>query len=432
MSKKVFLHGMKRLFPIIITLTIISLIGIIVLQIQWISSAIRLKQDQYEQSVQTALESVKDSIVFRKESGVGFMNNARTESKKDVSTPNILTRPEIKYLIRTELQYNGIKQKFEYNIINEAAAPIMYSAGFRTEYLDDPSLFKINISGRTSSTFETLFVYILQPQKYFMNQLLFMLIGAIIFTSIIIAAFFLTIRTMLTQRKLSEIKSDFINNMTHEFKTPIATIQLASDALRNDKVIQNPEEIMNYTSIIKEENRRMHKQVERILNAAQLEKDDVKLQLKELDVHAIIEKLIENTQLRAEEINATLHKELLASNYIIKADEVHFSNIIFNLMDNALKYAKENPEVTVRTENFGQSLHIKFIDNGIGMTKETVNNIFEKFYRAHTGNKHNVKGFGLGLTYVKNIIDLHEAKISVDSKIDQGSVFTIIFPINQA
>ncbi len=402
------------------------------LQIQWISSAIRLKQDQYEQSVQTALESVKDSIVFRKESGVGFMNNARTESKKDVSTPNILTRPEIKYLIRTELQYNGIKQKFEYNIINEAAAPIMYSAGFRTEYLDDPSLFKINISGRTSSTFETLFVYILQPQKYFMNQLLFMLIGAIIFTSIIIAAFFLTIRTMLTQRKLSEIKSDFINNMTHEFKTPIATIQLASDALRNDKVIQNPEEIMNYTSIIKEENRRMHKQVERILNAAQLEKDDVKLQLKELDVHAIIEKLIENTQLRAEEINATLHKELLASNYIIKADEVHFSNIIFNLMDNALKYAKENPEVTVRTENFGQSLHIKFIDNGIGMTKETVNNIFEKFYRAHTGNKHNVKGFGLGLTYVKNIIDLHEAKISVDSKIDQGSVFTIIFPINQA
>jgi len=417
---------MKRLFPIIITLTIISLIGIIVLQIQWISSAIRLKQDQYERSVQTALGNVKDTIVFRKESGMGFMNNAR--SNNDVSTPDILTRYEIKDLLRTELQYNGIKQKFEYNIINEAAAPIMYSAGFRTEYLDDPGLFKINISGRTSSTFETLFVYILQPQKYFMNQLLFMLIGAIIFTSIIIAAFFLTIRTMLTQRKLSEIKSDFINNMTHEFKTPIATIQLASDALRNPKVISNPEEIMNYTGIIKEENRRMHKQVERILNAAQLEKDDVKLQLKELDVHAMIEKLFDNTQLRAEEIHATLSKDLSATNYAIMADEVHFSNIIFNLMDNALKYSKENPEVIVRTENFGQSLHIKFIDNGIGMTKETVNNIFEKFYRAHTGNKHNVKGFGLGLTYVKNIIDLHEAKIRVDSTLDQGSTFTIIFP----
>lgn len=423
---------MKRLFPIIITLTIISLIGIIVLQIQWISSAIQLKQDQYERSVQAALNNVKDSIVYRKESGLGLMNNARTSSEKDVSTPDILTRYEIKDLLRTELQYNGIKQKFEYNIMNELAAPIMYSAGFRTEYLDDPSIFKVNISGRTSSTFETLFVYILKPQKYFMNQLLFMLIGAIIFTSIIIAAFFLTIRTMLTQRKLSEIKSDFINNMTHEFKTPIATIQLASDALRNPKVINNPDEIMNYTGIIKEENRRMHKQVERILNAAQLEKDDVKLQLKELNVHEQIEKLIDNTQLRAEEIKAHLHKELLATNYIIKADEVHFSNIIFNLMDNALKYSKENPEITIRTQNFGQSLHIKFIDNGIGMTKETVNNIFEKFYRAHTGNKHNVKGFGLGLTYVKNIIDLHEAKINVDSKINEGSVFTIIFPITQA
>ena len=234
---------------------------------------------------------------------------------------------------------------------------------------------------------------------------------------------------MLSQNKLSEIKSDFINNMTHEFKTPIATIQLATDALNNDKVISNQQQIKYYSSIIKEENRRMNKQVEKILQAAQLEKDEIKLQYKKINVHDILTKVAEYTKLQMEEIGATFTLHLTAQQYIINADEVHFTNIIFNLVDNATKYSNENPIIDISTSNTDGMIQIHIKDNGIGMDKETQNHIFEKFYRAHTGNLHNVKGFGLGLTYVKNIVDAHSGKISVNSELGKGSTFTLTFSV---
>lgn len=418
---------MKKLFPLIITLTAISLLGIIIVQVQWITSAIQLKQDQYERDVNKALINIKDSIVNRKVIGVRKIDGESdyTNSPPSVAVYNQL---EFKYLLKKELLEAGIKQDFEYCITNDVAARTMYSEGFRGEYLSMPEIFNINISGRTASNFETLHLYILQPQNYFRNQLLYMVLGALLFTCIIIAAFVLTIRTMLSQRKLSEIKSDFINNMTHEFKTPIATIQLASDALNNEKVLSDRKNILYYRNIIKEENRRMHKQVERILNAAKLEKDEITLQLKKVDVHEVIRKVIANSQLQVDEANANLSEDLQATSAYIMADEVHFSNIIFNLLDNAIKYSERDPRIVISTVNFGNSLNIKFTDNGIGMPKEVINNIFEKFYRAHTGNKHNVKGFGLGLTYVKKVIDLHHAKIAVESEPGKGSTFTIVFP----
>jgi two-component system phosphate regulon sensor histidine kinase PhoR len=418
---------MKKLFPLIISLTAISLLGIIVVQVQWITSAIQLKQDQYKTNVTEALYGIKDSIVQRKVIGTREIDdNPNLSNSPPAKT--VFSYYEMGHLIQTQLNETGVKQEFEYCITDDAVAITMNSDGFREEFFGDPEIYNINISGKTSANSETLHLYILKPQDYFKNQLLFMVLGALLFTCIIIAAFVLTIRTMLSQRKLSEIKSDFINNMTHEFKTPIATIQLASDALNNEKVLSDKKNILYYRNIIKEENRRMHKQVERILNAAKLEKDEIKLQLKEVDVHDIIKKVVNNSQLQVEEANAELNEKLGAHNHIIMADEVHFSNIIFNLLDNAIKYTEGNPSILISTENFGNSLHIRLKDNGIGMPKEVVNNIFEKFYRAHTGNKHNVKGFGLGLTYVKRVIDLHEAKISVESVPGEGSEFTIVFP----
>ena len=419
---------MKRLFPLIITLTAISLLGIIVVQVQWISSAIKLKQDEYNHDVSAALENIKDSVINQKISGLRTIENEEADFSNSPPTYALYNIYELKHLIQTELRYAGILQDFEFCVTNDVAAKTLYSTGFREEYLMDPSIFRINVSGRTSANFETLHLFILQPQNYFKKQLLFMLIGALLFTCIIIAAFVLTIRTMLSQRKLSEIKSDFINNMTHEFKTPIATIQLASDALNNEKVLSDVKNIKYYTQIIKEENRRMHKQVERILNAAKLEKDEIKLHLKEIDVHEVIRKVISNSKLQADEANAEVNESLQATNFDILADEVHFSNIIFNLLDNAIKYCDKKPDILISTENFGNSLHIKIRDNGIGMSKDVINNIFEKFYRAHTGNQHNVKGFGLGLTYVKKVIDLHEAKVSVQSEPTVGSEFTLVFP----
>lgn len=419
---------MKKLFPLIITLTAISLLGIIIVQVQWITSAIRLKQDEYIHDVNTALLNVKDSIVYKKNLSLRVEDEVELLLEKSPTTRVIYTEPELNHLIQTELLTAGVKQDFEWCVTDAAAARTFYSTGFREEWLKDPEIFPINISGRTSANSEVLNTYILKPQNYFKSQLLFMVLGALLFTCIIITAFVLTIRTMLSQRKLSEIKSDFINNMTHEFKTPIATISLAGDALNNDKVVGDPENIKYYAGIIKEENRRMHKQVERILNAAKLEKDEIKLQLKEIDVHALIHKVIVNSKLQADEANAVVSESLDATQHTIMADEVHFSNIIFNLLDNAIKYAEGEPRVVISTENFGNSLHIKVKDNGIGMGKDVINNIFEKFYRAHTGNQHNVKGFGLGLTYVKKVVDLHEAKVSVASVPGDGSEFTLVFP----
>jgi two-component system phosphate regulon sensor histidine kinase PhoR len=215
--------------------------------------------------------------------------------------------------------------------------------------------------------------------------------------------------------------------MTHEFKTPIATIQLASDALTNEKVIHNVDQIKYYSGIIHEENKRMNMQVEKILQAADLEKDEIKMQWKTFGIHDKLHKIADNTMLQMEDIGADFTTHLNAENDFIEADEVHFTNIIINLLENAVKYSKENPKISLETRNRNNMIQILVRDNGIGMDKETQNHIYEKFYRAHTGNLHNVKGFGLGLTYVKNIVDAHKGKIEVESELGKGTTFTLSF-----
>ncbi|MBP9933495.1 MAG: HAMP domain-containing histidine kinase [Chitinophagaceae bacterium] len=423
---------MKRVFLLIITLIILSLFGLIYLQVEWISGAMKLKREQYDSDIYFCLQNIKDSINRRKDKAtIGFSFQFQPLSFSNyVPTSSVLSNYQVKDIIRSELRKKNIKQPFEYCITNEVQLPILYSSGYKMEYLDPTKTsnnHKTILSGENIINNETLNVYIVEPENYFKNHLATLLIFAALFTSIIIAAFVLTIRTMLSQKKLSEIKSDFINNMTHEFKTPIATIQLASDALNNEKVISNEEQIRYYSGIIKEENRRMNKQVEKILQAAQLERDEIKLQLKKIDVHQIIAKVAEHTKLQMEEIGAAFETQLQAQSTTILADEVHFTNIMYNLVDNAIKYSKENPRIRIATKNVGNQIEIKVADNGIGMDKETVGHIFEKFFRAHTGNIHNVKGFGLGLTYVKNIVQAHRGKVEVSSEPGIGSTFTLYF-----
>lgn len=255
--------------------------------------------------------------------------------------------------------------------------------------------------------------------------------GAIIFTVIIVTAFFLTVRALLKQKKLSEIKSDFINNMTHEFKTPLATISLAVDALKNEKVINDREKMNYFTGIIKEENKRMNKQVETILQAALLDKQEVQLNLKKLHAHDLITSALNNINLQVEQIEGHLEVNLAATKDLVLADEVHFTNLVSNLLDNAVKYSKDNLLIKICTQTAGNQLKIKIEDNGIGMNKETVSRIFEKFYRAHTGNIHNVKGFGLGLSYVKTMVDAHHGSIKVESIPGKGSTFLLNFPLTK-
>ena len=261
------------------------------------------------------------------------------------------------------------------------------------------------------------------------KEITWFILGAILFTLIITAAFFLTIRTLLRQKKLSEIKSDFINNMTHEFKTPLATISLAVDALKNEKVSSDKEKTNYFTAVIKEENKRMNKQVETILQAALLDKQEVQLNLKKLSAHALIKSALNNIELPVNEKQGVLEVMLDAPKDMIMADEVHFTNLINNLLDNAVKYSKEAPVIKLCTSNAGNFLKIKVEDNGIGMNKETLNRIFEKFFRAHTGNIHNVKGFGLGLSYVKTMVEAHKGNIKAESTLGKGTSFFLTIPL---
>lgn len=255
-----------------------------------------------------------------------------------------------------------------------------------------------------------------------------------LFTIIIISAFYLTVRTMIRQKKLGEIKNDFINNMTHEFKTPIATISLAVDAMRNEKVQQDREKLGYFSGIIKEENQRMNRQVETILKASQLEKQEVDLNLKPVHVHEVIKDVVDNFALQLDSKNGKVELQLNAQNDLIAADEVHFSNLVNNLVDNAVKYAKDNipPLIKLSTQSNSKKFIMRIEDNGIGMSRDTVKRIFERFYRAHTGNVHNVKGFGLGLSYVKTMVEAHDGDIKAESILGKGSTFTVELPLKKS
>ncbi len=419
---------MKKVFPLIIALIALSLLGLIYLQVEWIRGAMKLKREQYDNDIYSSLNNIKDSINNKKNKDVlGFIFQSPVLSFSNyIPTSRVMSNYQLKEIIKYELNKKHIKQTFEFCIANEARLPIMFSTGYKTEFMEANNNYQTFLNGENIINNEVLNVYMLEPENYFQNHLASLLIFAALFTSIILAAFMLTIKALLSQKKLSEIKSDFINNMTHEFKTPIATIQLATDAMNNEKVIHNIEQIKYYSGIIKEENRRMNKQVEKILQASQLEKDEIKLNMKKLNIHEMIERVASHTQLQIEEIGAKFTIHLEAENPLIMADEVHFTNIIYNLVDNAIKYSKENPEITISTKNASGNILISVKDNGIGMDKDTQNNVYEKFFRAHTGNLHNVKGFGLGLTYVKNIVDSHKAKITLESELGKGSKFTVI------
>ncbi len=421
---------MKRVFPLIVVLITLSVLGIIFIQVSWIRNATRLRQQQHTMDMNHAVSQIKESCykLFLIKSGhIGFYGeDSRQHYLQDFSVL-FLTDDEVYQIIEKSLRKYNIKEDFEYAITNIFRMPIKISGNFLQEHYGVSR--EILLTPESGMAVETLHLYIKDDKQSVTQQMGWYIFASIVFTCIIISAFALTIRTMFNQKNLSEIKSDFINNMTHELKTPLATISLAIDALTNQKVIHDIDKIKYYSGMIKDENKRMNKQVEKILQAARIEKQDIKLKLQELNAHDIINKVADNLSLQILDKNGKLELELDAEKHIIKADEVHFSNIIFNLMDNAIKYSKENLLIKISTAVSRGMLAIKVKDNGIGMNRDTQARVFEKFYRAHTGNRHDVKGFGLGLSYVKATVEAHGGKIKVESAPGKGSTFTVFFPI---
>ena len=252
--------------------------------------------------------------------------------------------------------------------------------------------------------------------------------GVLITIAIVFCAVFCLI-VIVRQKKLSVIKNDFINNMTHEFKTPIATISLASQMLKDGAVTNTPETIDRVATIIRDESKRLTFQVERVLQTALFTETRMKLKLKNININQLIEDLLPKFSLRVEDKGGKFSAYLEADQDEVLADEVHVTNVISNLVDNAIKYCVKPPEITIYTRNKDKEIIISVIDNGIGIAKKDQKLIFERFYRVSTGNLHDVKGFGLGLSYVKKIVEAHGGRIDVESSLEKGSCFDIILPL---
>jgi two-component system phosphate regulon sensor histidine kinase PhoR len=275
-----------------------------------------------------------------------------------------------------------------------------------------------------------LFLYFPKRQSYLLKEAGLMVIPTAILTAMLIAIFVYTIMIILKQKKLSNIKNDFINNMTHELKTPISTISLASQMLHDNSVSNTARTIEHVSNVILQESKRLSFQVEKVLQMAVFNEGRLKLKFKDVRINELINNVILNFELRVKSKDGTLHSSIAAENDLVKGDEVHITNVIFNLLDNAMKYTKGKPEIEVSTENKKDVIVISVKDNGIGIAKEHHDQIYERFYRVPTGNVHDVKGFGLGLSYVKKIIDSHQGKIKVESALNKGTKFMIYFPLN--
>ena len=273
-----------------------------------------------------------------------------------------------------------------------------------------------------------LYVYFPKRTGFLLRTTGFTIIPTVILTALLIAIFVYAIMVIFRQKKLSMIKNDFINNMTHELKTPISTISLASQMLQDGSITNTPKTIEHVSGVINKESKRLSFQVEKVLQMAVFNEGRLKLKFKEFDVNKTINSVVNNFELRVKNKNGELSSEINADSPVIKGDEVHITNVIFNLLDNAVKYSNGSPQIKVSTESKNGHLRISVEDNGIGISKEHHAQIFDRFYRVPTGNVHDVKGFGLGLSYVKKIVDLHNGKIKVDSAVNKGTKFSILLP----
>lgn len=410
-----------------------------------------LRQDQMKEKIYNVSESMGNDLAQYKGTASTYNKNILSDDfTSDIFRPylvgNRLTSQEIFQKIKTAFLQQNLKEvPFQFGLIELNGSNLgrveRQSENFETWYKDTLHYLSyhqllIPPSGSATENLtadEVLIIIVPQIDKIVFKNMTSRIVVAVLFTLIIISAFYLTVTTVIRQKKLSEIKNDFINNMTHEFKTPIATISLAVDAIKNEKVQKDVEKLGYFSGIIKEENQRMNRQVETILKSALMDRQEVQLNLKPLHVHEIIRDVADNFILRLQEKQGMLETDLAATEDLIEGDEVHISNLITNLMDNAVKYSKDNlsPVIRIITSSNQKKFIIRIEDNGIGMSRETLKRIFEKFYRAHTGNVHNVKGFGLGLSYVKNVVVAHHATIKAESTLGKGSCFTIEFNLKK-
>ncbi|MDR0713315.1 MAG: HAMP domain-containing histidine kinase [Bacteroidales bacterium] len=335
------------------------------------------------------------------------------------------------YIIRSEMEKSEIKLPYEYAVSGKDCKDKVYqSRNFKPQNAKIFAGTLFPFDWMEASPYY-LNIYFPKQSNYLLRNIGWMGLSSIIFTLIVIFTFSATVYQIIRQKKITAIRTDFVNNVTHELKTPISTISLASQML-NDKSIPNASKNYDHISaVIGDESKRLSQQVEKILQMAIFDRGKVRLKFKELDLNEVINLVVRNMLIQIKNKNGQIVKQLEAENSTVEIDEVHFTNVLFNLIDNAIKYSAGKPDITVTTFNTSDKICIRIKDKGIGISKSEQKRIFDRFYRVSTGNIHNVKGFGLGLTYVKNIVESHRGTILVDSEPGQGTCFIISLPQKQ-
>jgi len=408
----------------LVILATISIVGIIVTQVYWFKRAFDAEEQQFDKEVNTALFNVANRFFEINKDAIPATNPIKQLSTNYyvVMINNEIDANLLEYLLTNEFEKRNISADFEYGIYDCTSDKMVYgnyiSMNNSTDEKKSSNLpkwenqnyyFGVQFPNKASLLTDRMQVWIFSS---------FVLLIVIIF-------FAYSLFVILKQKRLSEIQKDFINNMTHEFKTPISTIALSTDVLKNPEIVKQPERLLNYATIIQNENLRMKKQVERVLQMASIDKEEINLDKEKLDVHQLLAEVADGFHVVLQEQKGQIRLQFEATNTIVKADRLHLSNVFHNLIDNAIKYCKEAPVIIIHTLNKNGYIQIDVRDHGIGIPENHQKKIFERFYRVPTGNVHDVKGFGIGLNYVSLIVKAHEGQIDLKSEEGKGTCFTI-------
>jgi two-component system, OmpR family, phosphate regulon sensor histidine kinase PhoR len=411
----------------VVILATLCIVGITFTQIYWVRRAFDLKEGEFTRTVNAALYNVAQQIYEINKTPSPANNPIRQLSTNYfvVMVNSEIDASLLEFLLRSEFEKRSIDADFEYGVYDCHHERMVYG-----NYVPLKTA-KEKITNKTLPKWANQGYYfgVQFPNReaHIINQMGIWSFSSIVLLLVIIF-FAYTLFVILKQKRLSEIQKDFINNMTHEFKTPISTIAVATEVLKDPAILKQPERLLNYSSIIEKENLRLKQQVERVLQAARLDKEDFGLKKELIDVHHIIQDAIKNTSIPLQERQGKIVCDLTALQRELPADKLHLTNVIQNLLDNAIKYCKTIPEISIRTTNELKRLVIEVQDNGIGISAENQKRIFQKFFRVPTVNVHDVKGFGLGLSYVKTIVEVHGGNIKVESELGKGSIFRIYLP----